>query len=876
MTLFRAKRSIWMDSSSRSSSSSSMNKIQRHPSSSDRNRNENEEHEDENEEDQEYFDIELTSDAIQDMVHGAINDCNNKVELDSVKGNKAVGPFVVRICNFQDKITLKSFSDGTRSCAGNILETKHNDHLPECIISISAFVVKFSLSAYDASPSISLATSSTSNDRDGDDVDNDNDNDEFEDNKNKDAKTRIKETYVAMKTANQYFPHIYVTQYEILYKKRSDTNCNDEETENQTSETKQYIVTEEFCLPVGRIASLISSKKLTIEAFYQQSMQRTEMEENVIEVTNFIEQHSAIMALQSRKEKVSLLSPSSFSLMMGSLKYFQNYTSALNEFDQMQRENQFTSLSDMTEDSSYADRYDGTGTITSNTTCSEHQSWTQNKETLEYALLCKDEPLSSELLLRWHAWLMGDGLQKEAGSFRSEKSIHCPSEQIPERMEIFCSSMEQHWLPQIKEKPSNIASFAAAAILGILDIAPFEAGNQCLARILLNWTLRRIGLPFCITFYSNQEEKSRFYSVIELARHNLCLVPQGCFDESKTAVIVQSTEGLDPLAGFLLDRIACAVTDFGLLVEKKAVLSAEETDARLVRLARENAAESVCLICLDDNPNISTLCCGKPIHFNCLAKWLSSHSSCPQCRSALPSLSSGRESRIANDGNDDFSTENLGIFNESLFHSLHSLSSSSSSEDSSSSSSYSSASSSIFLYSGLDYDVNDITSEEDDDGRRNTRNPSRVNYVPRDDEEDRHIYVSDNDDDSSESDIDHHSNYRESVNAHYVGFVGDMGSSDSDETTEDQYGLLCEDNRNNSENYPSRDNEPPRMSFLDPDLLNDVQNRRENIAIVESTSFDEENSSFHSLVDDDDEILFIPAFARPHHFLFDDDISRVD
>ena len=172
-----------------------MNKIQRHPSSSDRNRKENEEHEDENEEDQEYFDIELTSDAIQDMVHGAIND-NNKVELDSVKGNKAVGPFVVRTCNFQDKITLKSFSDGTRSCAGNILETKHNDHLPECIISISAFVV-------------SLATSSTSNDRDGDDVDNDNDDDEFEDNKNKDARKRIKETYVAMKTAHQYFPHIH-------------------------------------------------------------------------------------------------------------------------------------------------------------------------------------------------------------------------------------------------------------------------------------------------------------------------------------------------------------------------------------------------------------------------------------------------------------------------------------------------------------------------------------------------------------------------------------------------------------------------------------------------------------------------------------------
>jgi hypothetical protein len=852
-----------MDSSSRSSSSS-INTIQRQPSgmNSDRNRKENEEHEDEHEdeheEDQEYFDIELTSDAIQDIVHDAINDNNEVVELDSAKGNKAVGPFVVRICNFQDKITLKSLSDGTRCCAGTIVNMKDNHHLPECIISISAFVVQFlTSSAYDNTSFISLATSSTSSDRDGDDMDDD--NDEFGDDKNnKDAKKKMKKTHLAVKTANQYFPFIYVTQYEILYKKRSGTNCNDEETENQKSEIKQYITTEEFRLPVGRIASLLSSRKLTIEAFHQQSMQSTEMEENVTEITNFIEQHSAIMALQSKKEKVSLLSSSSFSLMMGSLKYFQNYTSALNEFDQMQREKQFMSLSDLTEESSYADRYDDVETITSDACCNEHQSWIQNKETLEYALLCKDEPLSSELLLRWHAWLMGDGLQKEAGSFRSEKSIHCPSDQVPERMETFCNSLEQHWLPQIKEKPNNIASFAAAAILGILDIAPFEAGNQWLARILLNWTLRRIGLPFCITLYSNLDEKSRFYSVIELARQNLCLVPQGCINESEIAVILQSTGGLDPLAGFLLDRIACSTTDLGVLVEKKAVLAAEETDARLVRLARENAAESVCLICLDENPNISTLCCGKPIHFNCLAEWLSSHSSCPQCRSALPSLSSSRESRIANDGNDDTSTGNLGIFNESLFHSLHS-SSSSSSEDSSSSSSESSVGSSVFLYSGLDYDVHDSTSEEEDDGRRNTRNSSHVNYVPSD-EEDMHIYVSENDDDNSNS----IRNYQSSES-------DDIGSSDSDETTEDQYALLCEDERNNNENYPSRDNESPRMSFLDPDLLNDVQNRRESTAIVESTSFNEENSS---VVDDDE--IFLPAFARPHHFLFDDDISRVE
>ena len=340
------------------------------------------------------------------------------------------------------------------------------------------------------------------------------------------------------------------------------------------------------------------------------------------------------MALNKRKENASLVSNSSFSLMLGSLKYFQNYSSAIKEFDKMQKEEQFMSLSDMIEEFNADDFVSGEKTSDAKLSSREEQSRVQHTETLEYALQCKDETFSSELLLRWHAWLLGDGLEQEAGSFRSE-SI---SKQVGE----LCDALENRWLPYIREEPTNpkrIASFAAAAMLGVLDLLPFQVGNQRLARIVLNWTLRRAGLPFCVTLYSDREEKLAFLSAVQRTKQNLFLVPQGCVEESETAIMLRSTGGLVPLVAYLLNRLSRATINLCMLVEKKSLMASEETDARLVRLAREKAAEGTCIICFEDKPNIATLCCGKPIHLNCLAEWLKKKSSCPQCRSDLPCLS---------------------------------------------------------------------------------------------------------------------------------------------------------------------------------------------------------------------------------------------
>lgn len=876
----------------------------------------------------ECFRVALTPNAIRCMVHGAVattsvynGDAITDEEGEGiVLSNKPTvgGPFVIRLYDLKRRqiqsndnvgssennenhghmcpiMFAASISDGTKSCLGTILETKKGqlENLSECIVSVSGFVMGMTSSLLNDGTNYSAATARY---------------DSWSDNYGEENKqNNSSEASITSEREAQYSHYIFITRYEILYEKRAglkDNNYTDITSDKWQisieNDEKLFIAKELLSQKCayekrGRIASLIASTKLKMEDFIsdnqgaiagQQShyhhrdttiARADKIVEDGLEVSNFIEQHSAIMALKRKKENASLLSSSSFSLMLGSLKYFQNYISAIKEFDQTQREEQFTSMLDKIEE--YCVHHSREEILGSKSTYCEEQSWMQNTETLEYALQCKDEVLSSELLLRWHALLLDDGLEQEAGCFRSEK--------VSKRVGELCDNLERHWLPKIKDEPTNpvqIASFAAAAMLGFLDIVPFEVGNQRLARIVLNWTLRRAGLPFCITLYSNQEEKLSYLHAIQLTKQNLYLVPQGYVDESETTMILRSTGGLVPLVGHLLDRLARATADLCMLVEKKTFIASEETDARLLRLAREKAAEGSCIICFESKPNIATLCCGKPIHFNCLAEWLKSNSSCPQCRSNMPSFSVDKRSceriddRRVEYGRErisirDFSTEEYA--DEFLFNS----SSSSSSEESPTSSSSSSSENSAFLYSGLDYGVNDIqsvTSIDDDESTRSissllpTRSDTptpfqrqpRSHYVTSDEEE-QHDSYRNNDDASStttyrsdtDDDIDRYSFHTNDSQRSLTNFESNFELARNDDIDivsetqstdyydrNDRYELLNRDNSDDSENSSYRENgnssreisirtssmsldfAPFRVSFLDPELLESVQN----------------------------------------------------
>jgi hypothetical protein len=175
-------------------------------------------------------------------------------------------------------------------------------------------------------------------------------------------------------------------------------------------------------------------------------------------------------------------------------------------------------------------------------------------------------------------------------------------------------------------------------MFGILDIHPFVDGNGRLARIAANWALRRAGLPFCINIFATPAQRQMYVHAITMTRRNLCLVARGHVPQ-ETMVDIMARSGLfSSLVQLVVEQVSRAVSECNKLVAEKAALAVDEREAKAARQFREKAAAGSCLICFDENPNIATLCCGKAAHLNCIAQWLSSRNSCPQCRKELPSL----------------------------------------------------------------------------------------------------------------------------------------------------------------------------------------------------------------------------------------------
>jgi hypothetical protein len=123
-----------------------------------------------------------------------------------------------------------------------------------------------------------------------------------------------------------------------------------------------------------------------------------------------------------------------------------------------------------------------------------------------------------------------------------------------------------------------------------------------------------------------------------LTRRNLYLEQRGDVPSEALWTAFRKAGAFAPLVKVFLERVTKSVTEFVKLVDEKSSQVEEEDEAKAARAFRERAAAGSCLICLDDNPNIATLCCGKAVHLNCMAEWLASKNSCPQCRGHVPAL----------------------------------------------------------------------------------------------------------------------------------------------------------------------------------------------------------------------------------------------
>jgi len=187
---------------------------------------------------------------------------------------------------------------------------------------------------------------------------------------------------------------------------------------------------------------------------------------------------------------------------------------------------------------------------------------------------------------------------------------------------------EQQWVNFVHDK----ISLVALILFGIVDIHPFRDGNGRTARIFMNIALKRIlGLPFPIIVTAHIHHRREYVDALKECRSRLMRISTG-------EDLTQGQSVFEHLTEFVVDRVLHAVVQMNSLVELKAHSAAVEEEARVARRVREKAASGQCIICLDEHPNISTLCCGQAIHHNCLTEWLSNQGTCIACRKAMPKI----------------------------------------------------------------------------------------------------------------------------------------------------------------------------------------------------------------------------------------------
>lgn len=205
--------------------------------------------------------------------------------------------------------------------------------------------------------------------------------------------------------------------------------------------------------------------------------------------------------------------------------------------------------------------------------------------------------------------------------------------------ELYCAGLKS--LERRLDMASNalhVVLFAAVAMFGIVDIHPFIDGNGRLSRIVANYALKQ--LPFPINLFATSAQRNEYVVAIERTRHVLSLnCAYGDVSRDDLVQVLKTTGVFGSLVQLLMDRVARAATALTASWEEKSCLAAEAAEAKAARRVRERASRGTCMICLDEKPNIATLCCGNAIHLNCCAEWLSGNNKCPICRHEMPSIS---------------------------------------------------------------------------------------------------------------------------------------------------------------------------------------------------------------------------------------------
>jgi len=282
------------------------------------------------------------------------------------------------------------------------------------------------------------------------------------------------------------------------------------------------------------------------------------------------------------------------------------HTSSVKKLAQMQLQRQVSSLCSNTRKAADADE--------------ELLISSQHSDALSAVLLpdVVSKPLSVAMICDIHRQLVRGAplagcIRRGHGVTRCGATHFMPAAEVAHALKQFVDSLNA--LSEREEL--DALGLAAAAHVGLVSIHPFSDGNGRLARILCNWALRKRGVPFTISMCSTDEQRQLYVRAVCECR---------------------TMGSLAPFCDLLATLVSRAWLELDRLVVQRNTEALEMQGEALRREARDEAKRTACMICLEADSNIQTLCCGAACHFNCLGQWLQQAGApaCCHCRQPLP------------------------------------------------------------------------------------------------------------------------------------------------------------------------------------------------------------------------------------------------
>lgn len=355
------------------------------------------------------------------------------------------------------------------------------------------------------------------------------------------------------------------------------------------------------------------------------------IKEKCDQISSFITNHKAIIALQQNMSWQRNASQTGEE-WKEEVNASDNYIKAVTEFSEAQITRQISSL-------------DSANSVPNSKTALD-QYITSIKHAVENAQ--SGNAVDMALLSKLHRTL-GESIIEDAGEIRKKqvragKSIFTPIDDVKSQLDEYVSLLRDledkmsYGNSSVVSKGLGLVLFASVALFVLCDIHPFLDGNGRLARIMSNFAMIKCGLPFVVNIFATPLQRSEYIRALQITRRNARMASVGLVSPNVFSLLRRQIGVMGPIFNVILDRMSKACAECQEVIQEKNKLESENLEAVAAKKFREKAAAGNCLICMDENPNIATLCCGKAVHINCMAKWLSNRLECPHCRYSLPSL----------------------------------------------------------------------------------------------------------------------------------------------------------------------------------------------------------------------------------------------